>query len=244
MRGSSFPAFEVSASALVAIIPAFVVSPAMFFTIFVVAGQAHFASAWFFQWKAGKMPPMFVISLMLFALGVAVFVVTASYTWQVAIAGALFTAPHLFDEFRLLGYAMTARRFVEMTIPVFLYGGVFFTSIFGSNIGTTISGLLALCAIAFFAVLLLRKADGYHVDTFTWYMLAFAPPLGYLFFHENSIEPQFIIGTLIIYHYSKWYLYSYRRIPSSTGARKSYLWNIVLINVGIGAPFSIPPRFS
>ncbi len=236
MQQPPFPFSEVIVSAFAALGLAIFLSPIALFNTFVITGHAHFIAAWFYQWRAGKMTLGFVSSLLFLAFGTAAFTATVSLDWQVAVAGTLFVAHHMFDEFRLLGYTMSWRRLFEISIPAFLFEAIFLATIFGSNVGTLISGVLAVCATVVTLWGIVQLVRNGMADQFTGYALLFSVPLVYLFFNTDAVTPQALIGTLIMYHYIKWYLYSFRRIPAGQ-QRRTYLKHMVVINLIVGVIF-------
>jgi len=244
MRDNSFPLYEVIVSSLVAIVPVFLLSPALFFSLFAVTGHAHFISAFFYQWKAGKATPVFMLCLAQLALAVAAFVTTAPLLWQVVFAGVLFMAHHAFDEFRLVGYAPTFRRVLECATPALLFTGIFLATIFTSATLTIACYGLAVLTGASVLVYIARKEDGYRADHFLWYALTATAFAVLLILFKGEIAPEYLIGVVILYHYSKWYLYSYRRMPKGT-VRNGYVRTILGINAVVAALFFVSlPLFS
>ncbi len=228
-RSGTLPIYDIVASASMSVALAAFLPPSVFFMTFVVTGHAHFVAAGFYQWRAGKMTSAFVIAMLLIAIGAIAFITTAAYDWQVAVAGSFFIAHHMFDEFRLLGYEISPRRFIEVLAPALMYGSVFLVGVFGQTTATMAIGLIAFVALAVALLCILLKTDQYVTDHFTLHMSFLFLLLAYFFFNPGTIPPQALIGTLIMYHYIKWYFYSFRRIPTGV-ARRAYVGHMVAVN--------------
>lgn len=236
MKGGPFPTREICISAFAATLPVFILSPRAFLFLFFVTGYAHFASAFLYQWKAGKITAGFGISLGIVALSVGAFTSTAPGVWQIAVAGVLFVAHHAYDEFRLLGFTLTGRRMLEMATPALLFTGAFLASIFGEGTIPMLLGIVAGCTGFGLLVSVIRKTGGYRIDRFSVYTLVLTALAVPLYVSWSAVAPEYLIGIVILYHYSKWYLYSYRRMPQGS-VRSHYVRNIISINVIIAAVF-------
>ena len=228
--------------------------------LFVVLGQGHFVTAYFYQYKAGKFKASSLLGYGACALGILL----AYWHWPnlnllIAITTVYFLLHMIFDELYLLRLPMELRqspmhlgRFLEMLPIVFLYTALVLDSLFpalGHSIGLELSSLgtiLAASALLLYALVCLvfkSKPDWKSGYFGLWGLLLV------LAIRTQALQGVHIgklTGFIILYHYINWYLHYYLNLQAMSH-KVTYLRRVGVINavvlvayftlgdVGIGA---------
>lgn len=221
--------------------------------IYIVAGQAHFATAYYYQALAGKIDKKYMGNYVFWsALLLFSFYQWPSDTHQASIATIYFLFHMCFDELylsrlpmELRNTCMHAGRLLEMAPLIFVLTGLiidgffpFGTLLMGQNPFSPVTTVLAWLSLLTYLGLLVSRR--YKPDGRSFYFLlpglalVLAVSNGYLF----RVPIQKISGSIIIYHYLNWYFHYFLNL-SETQQKVLYLKRILLINtVVIGAYFT------
>jgi hypothetical protein len=214
-------------------------------TLFIVLGQGHFFSTYFFQFKSGKITKKYlaVYAFAALVLGV-VFLGTIRPEILVVTTSIYFVIHFMRDEIHHLETQKNRSAGLNI-LPVILgYTGI----------------LLSLKVVDFTPYLLTMRFDGGIFPGAALYFMLMAlgvflykaysdwkdgsvtnPRNGY--FHACSLAlfavylsgiplyAEQVMGFIILYHYSNWYLHYYFKLKTQPVRQKTYLRDVILVNL-------------
>ncbi|MBN9416143.1 MAG: hypothetical protein J0I12_11935 [Candidatus Eremiobacteraeota bacterium] len=210
--------------------------------LMIVLGQGHFLLAYFYQFRAGKIGPLYVLNygfwacLILlvywmhpFAAGLTA-VATVYFAWHMAV-----------DEFYLSELPLRLRssplhlgRLLEMLPLMLVYAAAVVDAMLAHGVWREFPELmgpaLQLTSLSLLAYVALIGFARYRPDGRSCYFLVaggcldVAAKLGWL----QQVQAPKLSGFIILFHYFSWYLHYYLSLERGRGV---YLRQVALVNV-------------
>lgn len=206
-------------------------SPKAYLNLFVVMGQAHFASAYLYQYKAGKIRWKYVVSYS----GVLALFFYAALTWRdqrlvAAIASVYFVHHFWVDERHLLGDRPHPFFTLESGPFFIMYVGYIFYSLRYFDV----RGLVAASGAAGIAVyLFLLYWSKIKFTSRNAYFLLLNLGIFGVCISGAQVGSEYLMGFIILMHYSNWYTNYYFKFSNNKPLLHSYLRNIFVINAAV-----------
>jgi hypothetical protein len=219
--------------------------------IYIVLGQGHFLTAYFYQWKAGKMTRGYLLRYLLAAAAiVGCYTAWPDYRRLVAFTTIYFLLHMLWDEQYLLRLPMDLRqspmhlgRTLEMAPIVLLFSARVVDDMFAWDAWRTTPfveiaqpscwGILAvylLCALGG-----LIKTDYKSAYLLGWGIALLGASYTTWYYRIPTGK---VTGFIIIYHYLNWYLHYYLSLPAGRH-REVYARRVFFLNaLVVGAYFT------
>jgi hypothetical protein len=219
----------------------FLLTPAQVLTMFIVLGQAHFFIAYLYQYRAGKISARYAT---LYAIVLAICLTTLLYFERldllIVASGIIFLTHFLQDEVFLIGKRATRFTLLEMLPVLLLYTGFLLSSIMRIRLMPELV-TLATAVIVLFVIASIwnRRAP----DSISVYFLGISALLLYLYHFKVYVPIEILLGTLVLLHYSSWYIAYYFKVRNDAFRRASYLKAVAscnLLAVGLYAFFLTP----
>lgn len=196
-------------------------------TLFIVLGHAHFALAYLYKYKAGKLSLMYFASLLAaFSASVYFFSVDRWPEMLIFLAGAHFWLHFAFDESFLfkekLGYMSTVASLpFFLTLIAFLIQSLFYKEVLWPT------ALLALCiALSAFGLLALLRA----FSASRIYMLALGSAIALFLLIYPDVPLERVAGFLILLHYAEWYAEYVVKLASKPKVLGRFAFDVLSIN--------------
>ncbi len=199
----------------------------------VVLGQAHFALAYLYQWKAGKIGKRYMLSYAFVGgtLLAGYYSVPQPELWITVLAGTIFALHFFIDEIYIGKLSWSRELYVLCTSFVMLYGMVLIEALYKVQIHETIIVLIAAGVIP----LLLHSIKNRSIQFFEAMALVGVTYMLFILVLPRVISITAILGFIIIAHYVRWYLFFLARFsaPANKDIFNAYVRNVVLIQLGI-----------
>ena len=213
--------------ALVALAIAYL-SPLQIGLGFSVLGQGHFLGAYYYQWKAGKIKPMWflayaVLAMALFTLAIA----THRFEWFALGAGVLFFTHHFQDEVTLFGKERSFARALEQIPPIALYSTLTADALFGISSALFAVGA-TLASLALYALIVRYRS--YTPDALSVYLWLVAAGLIVLWTTGIRMAPEALLGSVILFHYICWYVHFYFRFANDKEKQHRYVREMLTVH--------------
>lgn len=220
---------EKSVSALLTAALFLLATTDQFNTTFIVLGQGHFAATYYFQWKAGKVNTAYLLRYLV--AFVAVFGLYAMYPNPLLLAQitiAWFGFHAISDEFFLLqrppSFAQSLMALPFILIYAWLIVMPPFIHQFDHQFLAVLLGILVL---AHGIKLIAREKLGASDFYFTFGSLLMMVVIG----KQVSPFTYPVLGLLVIFHYSNWYINTFQRYRRDEKKLTSYLRAVLTINI-------------
>jgi hypothetical protein len=197
-------------------------------TLFIVLGHAHFALAYLYRYKAGKLPLWYLaVTLGVFSASVWFLGVDRWPEMLIFLAGAHFWLHFSFDESFLfkekLGYMSTIAALpFFLTLMAYLLQSLFYMQVLWP------SALLSL-GIALASLGLLALLRAFSPSRIYMLTLGFAIALTLLFYPDIPLER--VAGFLILLHYAEWYGEYIVKLWSRPSSLARFGRDVVIVNV-------------
>lgn len=203
----------------------------------VVFGHGHFLGAYYYQWKAGKMTPTWLIlffgaALILFSLAI--------YSKSIELfaigTSILFFVHHFQDEVTLFGKERSLFRSLEQLQPILLYSALAIAAIFVSPIPFALVCIAAVFLVAYIIAIALRA---YKPDILSIYFLGIAAVLYALWFFDVALTSRSLLGSVLLFHYVCWYVHFYFRFAQNPERQRSYIYDMIGVHVIVFVAFAM-----
>lgn len=219
--------------------------------LYIVLGHGHFLTAYFHQWKAGKVTWGSLLRYLAWAL-----LIVGAYTrWPdyrvlVAFTTIYFLLHMLWDEQYLLQLPLNLRagamhlgRTLEMAPIVLLFSARVLDDMFALDPWHTVPFMRAAlpgCGLVTGLYILLIAMGRLRPDYKSAYLLGWglALLLASLSDWYYRIPTGKVTGFIIIYHYLIWYLHYYLSLPVGT-VRQTYLGRVMILNAVVLAAYFV-----
>lgn len=224
---------NVCAIALVAIL-LFSISTPLVFLSFIILGKAHFALTYFYQKQAGKITKN-VIFLQILALGLLFIIARPErYPWFLLMAGSLFAVHFFQDEIKLFGKVPNAKLFLAGMAMAMGYFGFLADAVFSFHI-LPVSLLVGI--ILFFLSLALSFFEKTPFDTLQLYFGFILIIFCLLWIFSIHLPLPTLLGSVLLLHYTRWYIYYFWKVKPNTLALRKYLSLSLAINIAVFAVY-------
>jgi len=203
-------------------------APGQMWIAFSVLGQGHFLGAYYYQWNAGKIRTRGVLLFAaLAATAIALAIMTGDYLLFAFVASTLFLAHHFHDEITLFGKERSLARTLEILPPLLVF------VVFASDRiwGTVLIGVAFVFAGIIYALygtgIFLRRI---RPDGLSVYFLVIFCGLAILYAVYPTIAPEYLTGSVIIFHYICWYVHFYFKCAEAPERRRMYVMDMLAIH--------------
>lgn len=212
-------------------------------TVMIVLGQGHFLLAYYYQARARKITPRYLLNYLFWAaVIVAVYWSHPFPSGLVAVATIYFAWHMAVDEFYLTELPLKLResplhlgRLLEMVPLIVVYAAAVADAVLAHGAWPQFPALLGFSLqftlLALFAYVALIGLRGYRPDWRSCYfllaggLLDVSAKFGWL----QLVPAPKLSGFIILFHYFSWYLHYYLSLPL---ARKlPYVGQVVLVNL-------------
>lgn len=208
-------------------------SPPGIVLMIVVLGQAHFALAYLYQWKAGKIGNRYLLSYAAIAGGLvtAYYVIPQPELWITVLAGTIFALHFFIDEIYIGRLVWSRELYLLCASFVALYGMVLVEAVYKLQIHEII--IFAVTALV--APLVVRRVHEKTVQFFEAMALVGLTYMLFILLLPRVISITAILGFIILAHYVRWYLFFLARFsaPATKDIFNAYVRNVVGIQIGI-----------
>lgn len=196
----------------------------------VVLGQAHFLTAYLYQYKGKKMNLRYLLSAALLLLAaIAYFSLGAGLLPILLAAATLFTAHFALDEFTLHGEALSLGRMPTVIGFVTLHLSFLIAALFPMLAGvTSITALVFLAAVA--ARLFLSPTPISPAERYLW----FVGSILFLFAFVFELPGQFL-GVILLLHFMNWYVGYGDRLKGKPERSRAYWTEVWVLLVAMFA---------
>lgn len=192
--------------------------------LFIVTGQAHFVTGYWYQYKAGKMDARYLLVAALLLAGSIFYFVSGGGLVPILLAvGVLFSAHFAYDEILLHGESRTPAKLVTV-----LGFAVFFGALVVSFIvpGLRVYAPYALCIplLAFAIRYALDRTRPGKAEQYLWLIeaLIFLIAVGFG-------NPGGVLGVIVLLHVFNWYVGFGGRVAHDAVRRRAYWTQVVVI---------------
>lgn len=217
------------AIAFVLLLLLFISTPSVFLA-FVILGKAHFALTYFYQKQAGKITPL-VLGLQILSLVLLVLIAESSrYPWFLLVAGTLFAIHFFQDEIKMFGRAPDAKLFLAGMAMATGYFGFLADAVFDFNV-------LSLSFLTGVVLLFLSLAFSFFknepIDALQCYFGFIFIIFCLLWIFHIPVPLSTLLGSVLLLHYTRWYIYYFWKIKDNSFAKKRYLSLALGINIAV-----------
>lgn len=200
-------------------------NPNVLLYILIFMGQAHFALAYFYQFKAGKINRSYALKFIVFSvILLTYYFLFLNDTQLMVFTSALFVLHFLFDEYYLDNNKLN-RTEIYKTLPILL---AYITFIFNDIPGLFIIKMVSIILFAYYLIrLLLNKGSYTKNDT---YLLIYSVLVISSMFNDLFNIKQNYMFFIVILHYLNWYTYTFEKYQTNKPLLKKYLTHVMLFN--------------
>lgn len=202
--------------------------------LFIVTGQAHFLTAYWYQYRAGKMDVRYLlVAGVLFIAAIAYFFMSDALLPLLFLVGVLFSAHFAYDELQLHGEASTKAKLVTVAG---------FTAFFSALVVTFAVPALAPFApftltipvLALIVRFLLDPTKPGKAERYLWLVEAV------IFFIAVGLgQSGTVLGVIVLLHVANWYVGFGTRLARDPVRLRAYWTQVVLILMALTLLFLI-----
>lgn len=223
--------------ALVAAIAVFVSYPVMFLLL-IILGYGHFIAARLYQWKAGKFTPLYLSCVALIFVGAYVFITKTANPQLIVLGVVIFFASHHFmDELRFFNLQLSAKYLSSVLFPVCAYVTLGVHALFpGFDAALLATGVILLAG---FPLRNLFFTTTPNERAFYLYSVTTGAAFLAIIFLHLPLHINYVLSTIVLFHYFAWYIYYYHRLSSKPQMLKTYLTEMVSITAGVCVVYGI-----
>ena len=212
-------------------------SPQNMLYLFIFAGQAHFLASYFYQYRVGKINKSY---LSLYLIGIvllwALFIYQRRFDLLILFAGVIFLFHFLQDEIFISEKKYSIFTSLEIIPIIIIFSGFVIDIV----LGTKMILYFFLLSLSFFIFyFLFAYVKRYKLNYLSSYFILGTLLLYFLYFLEVSIPLEFLLGSIIILHYSDWYIHYYFKVKDDKKERSLYLKSMFIINFAVLALFLV-----
>lgn len=216
----------------------------------IALGQGHFIACYYYQVKYHKVDRVYLIKyfttlILLFGL----YIYYPHFVLLVTVASVYFVIHLIVDESFLWHDQPRLQRGLAYLPLLLLYTGLIVDSTFVQEYGRVIEGQVmvakvipllgrdiapyclmgaAVATLAYFGYLLLRRS---RLEAHDVYFLLGALVLVILYMTDHVPNRYDLMGAIILFHYSNWYIHYFIRWGEDRPKRNRYVQTMVIINV-------------
>ncbi len=203
-------------------------SPNQVLIAFIVFGMGHIVIAYLYQYRAKKYVRAYAgLGATALVIGLMVLLGFRQIEVLIVATGIAFLTHFLQDELFLSGNKPSFLRTLEMAPVWLLYTGTLLNTVMHIHVLFQF-GLLAIALVAVYAILMARARK--IPDALSIYFLSITALLLYLSLFEIFVPLQTLIGTLVLLHYSGWYIAYYFKVRANPDRLRSYLVSVLVVN--------------
>jgi hypothetical protein len=193
--------------------------------ILIVMGQAHFALAYYYQYKSGKINRRYGLNYLMFSIVLlSYFFFFLNETHLIIFTSALFVLHFLADEYHLNSRRLFRAEFYKIMPFLFAYTAFIFDGI----PGLIYIKIMSLLSLAFYMFKLLRTKDSNSSnDT---YLLVYAILLVLSTFGNFFNIKQNYMFFIVVVHYLNWYTYIFQKYQGTKAQINKYIADVLIFN--------------
>jgi hypothetical protein len=212
---------------MVAGIAVFLLEPKAIMVAYIVLGHAHFAIAYLYKYKAGKIKKMHLAKYALLAGFVFSLPLFLSFDTILLIIAVLFSTHFFFDEARILEVDLNRVSLLSIAPPVIMFVSLVVFIEMGVNV--------MIPALLLSVVLYLI---GVHQEGFRFLLLPHVLYLGFfvacftcIYLFDYEVTGMTIFGSIILMHIATWYFFYIKKLKSNSDKFIEFMVYLVLINI-------------
>lgn len=209
-------------------------APGQMWIAFSVFGQGHFLGAYYYQWKAGKVKPKGLLLFAALAAGaITLAILTGDYLLFAFVASTLFLVHHCIDEITLFGKERSIARTIEILPPLVVFITFAGDQLWGTSLTAYALAVAGTIYVIYVAGIAMRRVQA---DILSAYFFGIFCGLAALYALFPSVAPEYLTGSVILFHYACWYVHYYFRFAGMPERRRAYVIDMLAIH---GVVFSL-----
>ena len=213
---------------LAAVIGTFTLPIMWIITLYIVIGQAHFFTAYRYQYKGGRMNFVYIVTAAVLALGLSWYLLAhGPIAPLLAVSGILFAMHFALDEFTLHAESLSHEKILSVVAFTAIFAGLVIHFITQLPVWIpAVLGLLVLgCVLV--RVFMFMRAPASHAEVYLGYIAVLIIILSFVFKLPGSI-----LGIILLLHFINWYVGYGGRVRGNPSRAQSY-WLEVFVTLAI-----------
>lgn len=193
--------------------------------ILIFMGQAHFALAYFYQYKAGKINRTYLRKFILFSIVLLTYYFAfLNNTHLMIFTSVLFVLHFIFDEYYLDAKSLNLSEIYKV-LPITL---AYITFIFNSIPGILIIKSVSVGIFVYYIIRLILNRKLYKQND-TYLIVYNIMVVSSMFGNWFNIKQNYMFF-IVVLHYLNWYTYTFERYKLNKPAINKYIVHVVLFN--------------
>lgn len=220
---------QYSLAILPAILLLLLAKPALALATFIVLGQGHFLLTYLYQYRGGKITPVYISAYLLCLPLAYVVAVYLPPTYLLILTAIVFAVHYFYDEARIMTGNNNHLSLLLIVPPIlFFINYLLYEQLHIDTFIVTIiiaGVILGLIWYRFGPTPLMQK---YVLVTNAISVLLFI-----LYVRGATVPSELILGAIIIHHYTTWYIFQYKKLRLNTDRLSKYLTDVFTVNVAL-----------